>query len=381
MIEFVNGNFFDYDADIRVNTVNCVGVMGAGVALAFKTKYPSMFNEYVKQCKSGELKPGKPSVWEIEDMFSKKLSIINFPTKDDWRNPSKYEYIESGLDWLSNYLSKRENLTITLPALGCGHGGLDWDKVKLLIEQYLKDSNHKILVFEPFSSKSISKENIHHSSYNINELHASGVEVMRSDSENYPKSLKLITEKDLLIFKGVGPQEIYDISIISSSRQNDDEKHLISSIIEICKRKKLSMLFGGSSFEKQASYIAARNGIRAGFFMPTGILKSAEKFKQTSSDPIPTLLSIGNPYDTFDKKAFMPTVFGRISMGRVSILTTNKFDWIRKHSKKISKLHPNILLLNASNDVNINFGENIHIKALNIEDLSSNLSELDNKRI
>ena len=74
--------------------------MGAGVALAFKNKYPEMFREYVQKCKENEIHPGKPCVWKQEDMFSKGIEIINFPTKNHWRNPSKYEYIEDGLVWL-----------------------------------------------------------------------------------------------------------------------------------------------------------------------------------------------------------------------------------------------------------------------------------------
>ena len=99
MIEFVTGNFFDYDADIRVNTVNCVGVMGAGVALMFKNKFPAMFNDYYRACKENKVAPGIPHIWEEVDLFS-SLIIINFPTKVHWKNPSEYEYIEKGLVWL-----------------------------------------------------------------------------------------------------------------------------------------------------------------------------------------------------------------------------------------------------------------------------------------
>ncbi len=131
--------------------------MGAGVALAFKNKYPDMFKQYVKECKLGLIKPGVPSIWVSDDLFDKRVEIINFPTKDDWRNNSEYEYVEAGLKWLSNYLKQRETATITLPALGCGHGKLDWIKVKHLIETYLSDSKHRILVFEPHSSKNAGK--------------------------------------------------------------------------------------------------------------------------------------------------------------------------------------------------------------------------------
>lgn len=146
MIKFVEGNFFDHSADIRVNTVNCVGVMGAGVALQFKNKYPAMFEDYELQCRLKILRPGSPHVWRSNEIFSEDITIINFPTKDHWKNPSKYEYVESGLVWLRNYLMSRPNTTITLPALGCGHGGLEWDKVKKMIEESLSDVNANILV-------------------------------------------------------------------------------------------------------------------------------------------------------------------------------------------------------------------------------------------
>lgn len=152
MIECVSGDFFDYEADIRVNTVNCVGVMGAGVALEFKNRFPEMFHAYVGACKRGEIAPGKPFVWEEETLFS-HCTVVNLPTKVDWRDPSQYEYIEADLRWLRDYLSTcRESTVVTLPALGCGHGGLDWRIVKERINFHLGDLAARILLFEPSSS-------------------------------------------------------------------------------------------------------------------------------------------------------------------------------------------------------------------------------------
>src|SRR5688500_17204920 len=100
MIEFVQGDMFATPADIRVNTVNCVGVMGTGVALAFKKRYPEMFEAYQRDCANGLVRPGQLHVW-------RSLAgdwIINFPTKRDWREGSHYEDIESGLHALRAYL-------------------------------------------------------------------------------------------------------------------------------------------------------------------------------------------------------------------------------------------------------------------------------------
>lgn len=149
MLEFVRGDIFDVPADIRVNTVNCVGVMGAGVALAFKQRYPDMFKDYKRDCKDGLVKPGMMHVW-------KSLSgdwIINFPTKRDWRDPSRYEDIEAGLNDLRHYLDRVGPVTVALPALGCGHGGLDWGRVSEMIRDKLCDASAHIFVFEPSASR------------------------------------------------------------------------------------------------------------------------------------------------------------------------------------------------------------------------------------
>lgn len=181
MIKYVSGNFFDYDADIRINTVNCVGVMGAGVALEFKNRYPEMFKSYVKVCKENQIAPGKPYVWEEFNLFSRCI-IINLPTKIHWKNPSEYEYIEADLLWLKEYLmDKSENCVVTLPALGCGHGGLDWEIVKKQIVYYLGDLRAKVLVFEPASSNN-KYENPH---YGVKRL-GNDIEIIRKDEAKYP---------------------------------------------------------------------------------------------------------------------------------------------------------------------------------------------------
>ena len=149
MLEFVKGDIFDAPADIRVNTVNCVGVMGTGVALAFKQRYPDMFKDYQRDCKDGRVMPGTMHIW-------KSLTgdwIINFPTKRDWRESSRYEDIDAGLDDLRGYLNGVGRVTIALPALGCGHGGLDWDRVSRMISEKLDGVDAHVLVFEPAASR------------------------------------------------------------------------------------------------------------------------------------------------------------------------------------------------------------------------------------
>ena len=149
MLHFTSGDMFTLPADIRVNTVNCVGVMGAGVALAFKTRYPAMFRAYKEACDAGEVKPGSLHVWRTSTEW-----ILNFPTKRHWRDGSRYEDVEAGLEALRTYLdSLRYHARVALPALGCGHGGLDWPRVSKLIEHHLATTAAEIFVFEPADSR------------------------------------------------------------------------------------------------------------------------------------------------------------------------------------------------------------------------------------
>jgi O-acetyl-ADP-ribose deacetylase (regulator of RNase III) len=147
MIEFVHGDMFATPADVRVNTVNCVGVMGAGVALAFKRRYPDMFKAYVHDCEGGLVRPGKLHVWRS----TSGDCVVNFPTKRHWKDNSRYEDIESGLDALRAYLDILGRVSVTLPALGCGHGGLDWNRVSMMISSKLDGVDAHIKVFEPLS--------------------------------------------------------------------------------------------------------------------------------------------------------------------------------------------------------------------------------------
>ena len=336
MLEFVKGDFFDFDADIRINTVNCVGVMGAGVALAFKNKYPEMFKDYVKGCKSGELKPGNPIAWSNGDMFFKGIEIINFPTKDHWRRPSKYEYVESGLRWLAHYLKDKENKIVTLPALGCGHGGLEWEKVRKLIANHLKNSPAKILVFEPSSSKNAGK-----ASYNLNnslsKLSDVGVRIINDKSSSYPDCLRRYTEKNLYFLGNDAKNIEFDVALICSSKPINLERQVVRQFVDFCLSNELSVLFGGSVFEKKLAIECSAHGLVVGVFIPAGIYQSAKKIRGQESYSNIKLLSIGNPFEGFDRKAYLPSVLSRMFITRQTLFTTGRLAWLSKHRKKLIK--------------------------------------------
>ena len=241
MIKFVKGNFFDFDADVMVNTVNCVGAMGAGAALQFKTRFPDMFNDYLLACNRGEVKIGKGHIWKKDDMF-KTLTIINFPTKDHWKNPSEYEFIEKGLVWLKNVLNFYTNKTVTLPALGCGHGGLDWDIVKEVIKKELNDTKNTILVFEPNSS---TETNL---SKNINDLLIQNqIKNILPNDNIYPNKIKGRSSKEIYYKGNINLLSKKNISLFVTSKPEDREKNAMWSFIDELPHNDFVFLLGFSN--------------------------------------------------------------------------------------------------------------------------------------
>jgi O-acetyl-ADP-ribose deacetylase (regulator of RNase III)/uncharacterized protein YwgA len=140
---------FECNADCLVNTVNCEGFMGKGIAYQFKLRFPENNKSYVKACNSGELTVGKVHYF-VED----GITIVNFPTKNKWRECSKIEYIETGMNYLVELLPKLDVKKIAVPPLGCGNGGLNWIEVKKIIENKIDDLSDKydFIIFEPSSS-------------------------------------------------------------------------------------------------------------------------------------------------------------------------------------------------------------------------------------
>lgn len=149
MLRFTTGNLLDSSAEALVNTVNTVGVMGKAIALQFKQAFPHNYELYKQACLTGQLTTGKVLAIKDSELLLGERLIINFPTKQHWKVPSKYEYVESGLIALVAYLKKYPVKSLAMPALGCGNGGLEWHKVKPLIEQHLSLLDMAIWVYEP----------------------------------------------------------------------------------------------------------------------------------------------------------------------------------------------------------------------------------------
>ncbi len=149
MIEYQTGDIIAEDAEALVNTVNCVGIMGRGIALQFKNAFPDNFKAYEAACNRGEVQPGRMFVFET-GLLTYPRYIINFPTKRHWRGKSRLSDIEAGLDALASEIKSRGIRSVAIPPLGSGLGGLQWNDVRQRIERALSAlSDVGIVVFEP----------------------------------------------------------------------------------------------------------------------------------------------------------------------------------------------------------------------------------------
>jgi len=149
MLELTKGDILKADTEALVNTVNCVGVMGRGIALQFRKAFPENFKAYKFACDKKQLQPGKMLVYDL-NRFENPKYVINFPTKEHWKNKSKIEDIESGLHALVNEIKKHNIHSVAVPPLGCGLGGLNWEQVKSKITkafEILPEVN--LLLYEP----------------------------------------------------------------------------------------------------------------------------------------------------------------------------------------------------------------------------------------
>lgn len=164
MITYRTGDIFQSNAQVITNTVNCAGVMGKGLALAFKERFPELFRDYVSRCEKHEVRPGKPYLWE-----NKEVQVLNFPTKRHWKENSRLEDIEEGLKYLASNYAQMGISSIALPPLGCGLGGLNWADVKNLINKHLGPIvDLDVYVYEAETTTSGDKDDLKKSGHSLN---------------------------------------------------------------------------------------------------------------------------------------------------------------------------------------------------------------------
>jgi O-acetyl-ADP-ribose deacetylase (regulator of RNase III)/uncharacterized protein YwgA len=148
MVKALIGDLFESQAQTLVNTVNCVGVMGKGVALEFRKRFPAMFEDYLRRCERKEVRLGKPYLYQDA---SRRL-IVNFPTKAHWRSPSRLQDIAAGLEYFAAHAADWGITSVAMPPLGCGNGGLEWSEVGPLIYRKLNHLPMDIEVYAPYGT-------------------------------------------------------------------------------------------------------------------------------------------------------------------------------------------------------------------------------------
>jgi len=146
----IKGNLFESTCKVLVNTVNCVGVMGKGIAFEFKHRFPDMYGSYAELCKRKLIKPGFLHLWTKSTPW-----ILNFPTKSHWRFPSKIEYVESGLNKFTQTYKAKGISSIAFPTLGTHSGGLPWSTVKELMYNYLSPLDNIEIEIYHFDPKAV----------------------------------------------------------------------------------------------------------------------------------------------------------------------------------------------------------------------------------
>jgi O-acetyl-ADP-ribose deacetylase (regulator of RNase III) len=148
-MRFTQGNLLEADVEAVVNTVNTVGVMGKGIALMFKERFPENYEAYAAACKAGKVRIGEMFVTPGVELEGPRW-IINFPTKKHWRQPTKLDWVRDGLAALKDVIREKEIKSVAIPPLGCGNGGLDWAVVRPMIESALRDLDGvELIVYEP----------------------------------------------------------------------------------------------------------------------------------------------------------------------------------------------------------------------------------------
>ena len=148
MFKALIGDLFATQAQMRVNTVNCIGVMGKGVALEFRKRFPAMFEDYVARCARGEVRLGEPYLYRD----SSGVRIVNFPTKNHWRSPSCLADIARGLNYFLAHAAEWGVRSVAFPPLGCGNGGLEWSEVGPLLYAKLHGADFDVEVYAPYGT-------------------------------------------------------------------------------------------------------------------------------------------------------------------------------------------------------------------------------------
>lgn len=319
MIRFTQGDMFETPADIRVNTVNCVGVMGAGVALAFKERLPEMFREYKKECSAERIRPGKLHVWRSLSDW-----VINFPTKRHWREDSRYEDIESGLVALREYLQPLGPVKLALPALGCGHGGLDWGRVSAMIRDHLEGLEAEIVVFDPADSRKVAKKGLPTTS--------TAWGVVAADDDSFPQRLVGSGIRELTFSaKTLPPAWDCDLALFLSSKPDEREIAAAKGCVQELARPaiKVSLIMGTGAATQLAALILEQGGYVTGW-VPQGLdrFKSPQILSSAYAEGRLRLLSVAKPHQSWNPGFATQSSMAALSLAKASLFIDPAPRWL-----------------------------------------------------
>jgi len=344
MIKFASGDMFDIPADIRINTVNCVGVMGAGVALAFKERFPEMFKAYKKECENKTVRPGEPHVWSDFYLYE-NLTIINFPTKDHWRNPSKYEYIESGLVWLVKFLKDHGTVKVTMPALGCGHGGLDWNKVKSLIKKHLDGLEATIYVFEPSDShkleRSLNQEQ-------VKQLEDEGIKEILPSDTLYPEQFRGRSASSIYVRGNKDTLKTKCLSILPSKQISERESNALLTCLQSLFKAEITIVTGYSSSDRLIIRKALEAKHNVVICLEEGILqfRVRKDILDCWDDSLVTVISSLPPLKKWGRQNLGISTRLKLSLGKAVFTSDQEPLWLIRFSEDIMQHNRNMFYIN-----------------------------------
>lgn len=201
-LNILKGNIFTSKAEVLVNTVNCVGVMGAGIALEFRLRYPKLYEAYKLKCQYGEIQTGQTWLYEIEDPTSTIKAVLNFPTKNDWKQPSKERYLHDGLEHFANTIENFNYTSIAFPMLGAQKGGLTPEVSLGIMQRYLQSLSDRIEI-SIYQYDQQAKDDLFDAFY---------TKIMQLDSETVAKITRLSLPKVDMLYKYLNAGKIVQIN-------------------------------------------------------------------------------------------------------------------------------------------------------------------------
>jgi O-acetyl-ADP-ribose deacetylase (regulator of RNase III) len=233
MLRYTDTTVFNVGAQTIVNTINCVGAMGAGLALEFQLRFPEMEKDYVERCQQKKVRVGRPYLYkEYGNPW-----ILNFPTKNHWKFPSKIEWIEQGLEYFSINYQRGSITSIAFPKLGCSNGGLEWYIVRPMMEKYLHNLEIDIFICEDTEKEASGTEGIMvHMLNDIERLSWSTELGMRADiKRKIASALPIYRFRDLRRVEGIGKQTyndvfrfLYSLAICSDNIRSKQENEVVN---------------------------------------------------------------------------------------------------------------------------------------------------------